>query len=93
MCSSDLQYTNNRSIEASKGVYVAEALKNSSADKAGLKSGDVITQIDDVEIDSMNKLQQTLITKRVGEKGKIKIIRNNKELELDITYEGQQANI
>lgn len=87
------QYTNNRSIEASKGVYVAEALKNSSADKAGLKSGDVITQIDDVEIDSMNKLQQTLITKRVGEKGKIKIIRNNKELELDITYEGQQANI
>ena len=87
------QYTNNRSIEASKGVYVAEALKNSSADKAGLKSGDVITQIDDVEIDSMNKLQQTLITKRVGEKGKIKIIRNNKELDLDITYEGQQANI
>lgn len=87
------QYTNNRSIEASKGVYIAEALKNSSADKAGLRAGDIITQIDDVEIDSMNKLQQTLITKRAGDKGKIKIIRDNKELDLDITYEGQQANI
>ncbi|WP_297376458.1 trypsin-like peptidase domain-containing protein [uncultured Helcococcus sp.] len=87
------QYTKNRSIEASKGVYIAEVLKNSSAEKAGLKAGDVITHIDDMEVDSMNKLQQTLITKRVGENGKIKIIRDNKELTLDIIYEGQQANI
>lgn len=87
------QYYTREKIDIENGVVVADVEKNSSADKAGIKANDIITKINDIEIDSMNNLKQTLIQFRSGDKGKITIFRDGKEEELNITFEGEQPNI
>lgn len=57
----------------------------SPAGKAGLKEGDIITQIGDKEITSHNPLMDCLHQCKVGEKVKIKILRKNIEKTVKVT--------
>lgn len=69
------------------GVVVVNVMENYPADKAGLKKGDVIVGIDDTEITDSAYLRFTLYKYNVGDKIKIKYIRDGKlketTLELD----------
>lgn len=51
-----------------EGVYVAEVIKASGADKAGLAKGCIITAVDGSTITSMEELQNHLKLYKVGEK-------------------------
>ena len=51
-----------------KGVYVAEVIDGGSADKAGLKNGDVILKIGSREVNSVANLQEEIGKKRPGDK-------------------------
>jgi len=66
-------------IKETKGVYVAKVFEGDPADKAGIKVGDVIFMIDDKKIDSSRDLTLTIATSLVGEKVKVKLIRDGKE--------------
>lgn len=67
------------------GVVIAGIEKNSSADKAGLKVGDVVTKFDDNQITNSSKLRYFLYQYKVGDKIKVTYIRNGKELTADMT--------
>lgn len=71
-------------IDIEKGIYIAEITSNSLAKKAGLQIGDIITQIDEVEVNKINDLKSQLYTKQKGDEIKLKIIRNKKEDEITI---------
>ncbi len=63
---------NNRTAEelglpAVAGVYITNVGKDSSADRAGLKAGDVITHIDGISINSVPELQEQVALHRPGE--------------------------
>jgi serine protease Do len=60
--------------KTNKGVKVEEVSKNSGAEKAGLQKGDIITKIDDVEIDDPDDLTKT-------------IRKHKPEAKVTITYE------
>ncbi len=68
-------------------VRVDEVLKNSLAEKAGLKKGDIILSIDNRPIVQLPRILQDLST-RSGET-KIGIIRDEKEIELTLTLDNK----
>jgi len=81
----------NEKINSIKGVYISDVVPNGAAQKAGLRKGDVITKIDSIEINSASRLQELIAMKKPGDKIKISILRNNKNLDMDATLTNQQG--
>ncbi len=67
------------------GALVSEIFPNGPADQAGVERGDVVTTIDDHEINSEQGLRFRLATHKVGETLSLSVIRdgNNKNLSLE----------
>ena len=59
-----------------QGVVVSEVQEDSAADKAGVKQGDVIIEFDGKEMKSAAQLRNSVGIHRVGDKVKIKVIRD-----------------
>lgn len=66
-----------QSLKDLSGVYVAGVVEDGSAEKAGLKEGDVILKINGVTVNTVAKLQEEVGKKRPGDKISI-TVRNNK---------------
>lgn len=71
------------------GVYVLSVEEFSSAEKAGLKIGDVITKIDGKEITTMQELNEVKNTHEIGDEISLTIYRNNSEKEIKLTLQEQ----
>ncbi len=80
-----------KEIGASSGVYVSEVTEGSAAADAGIKADDVILGINGRDIKTMAELQETLAKYRPGDKVKLKVWRNKKELTLDVTLKNSQG--
>ncbi len=68
-----------------KGVLVSQVNKDSAADKAGLKPGDVIVEYDGKEATDVRQLRDLVANTLPGTKVKIEIIRDGKEKTLTAT--------
>ena len=66
-------------LEKPRGVHISEVLSGSAADKAGLKVGDIVLEVDGVEVDQPNELQARVSMHRPGEKIEMKVWRDKKE--------------
>lgn len=66
------------------GALIVKIVANSSAEQAGLKVGDIIVQIDDTPIASMQELQKAIIGKDVGQTVSLKIYRGNQQLTVKV---------
>lgn len=66
-------------LSSATGALVAEVIKDSPADKAGLKSGDVILEFDGKKISEMNELPRNVAATPIGKKATLRILRNGKE--------------
>lgn len=62
-----------------KGVYVAEASKDGAAEKAGIKSGDVIVDINGTGVNTTTQLMEAIRQYRPGDEVNVKVIRNGNE--------------
>ena len=71
------------------GVYVKSVEDFSSAEKGGLKSGDVIIEADGKTIKSMDELNEIKNSHQIGDTIKLKINRDGSEKELTLTL-GEQ---
>ncbi len=67
-----------------KGVRIATVMEGSAGDKAGLKKDDIITAVNDVDIDTLKKYSDELKKYKPGDKVKLKILRTGKEMILEI---------
>lgn len=56
-----------------KGVFLAKVIEDGSADKAGLKDGDVILKIGNKEVNSVASMQEEIGKRRPGDKVSITI--------------------
>lgn len=65
-----------------QGVYVSEVMKDSPAEKAGFKSGDIIIKAEGKEIKTMDELNNIKYKYKVGDKFKVTVLRDSKEVEL-----------
>lgn len=68
------------------GAYVQEVVEESSAEKAGIQKGDIITEFDGKKVNESTGALATLISKKkVGEKVLVKIWREEKFIDLTVT--------
>ncbi len=69
------------------GVYVKTLENFSSAEKAGVKVGDVIIGIDGTEIKTMDELNEIKNKKQIGDKVTLKINREGSVMDIDVTLQ------
>jgi serine protease Do len=67
-------------LSSNKGVIITKVLPDTPADNAGLKSGDIITEIDGYKINNEKTIFGVFQEFRAGQEIEVKIIRDNSEL-------------
>lgn len=72
-------------LEKTQGVIVEGLVEGGAAKDAGIEEGDVILSIDGKEVYKPNDLQSYVASKHAGDKVKLKIFRNGKTFEKEIT--------
>ena len=70
------------------GIYVASINKNSSASRAGMKSGDVITAVDGKKVDDVASLHSILYSHKVCDTVNVSVNRNCRNVSLKVKLEG-----
>lgn len=85
----DLNEQTAKAYNLVKGIYVKSIEDFSAAEKAGIKSGDVIIEADGKSISTMDELNEIKNNHQIGDEMKIKVNRNGQEKELTLTL-GEQ---
>ena len=74
-------------VEDGEGALITEVEEDMPAEKAGLKAGDVIVEVDDEEIEDTQELRDIISEKDEGDKVKIRVIRNRKPESFEVGVE------
>lgn len=67
-----------------EGVLIRDVNSGSAADKAGVKSGDVVTSLDGERIRSLGDLREQLASKHDAKTVKLGVLRNKSEMTLTV---------
>jgi serine protease Do len=72
-------------LKDKSGALISDVFKGDPADKAGLKSGDIVTEINGKPVKDTHELLMMIAGFRIGETIKVKILRDGQEKVLPIT--------
>ena len=87
------QRSSKEKITATKGIYISEVTKGGTADKAGIKPGDIIIAIDGSEVLTSQAVQEKVNSFHPGDKASVTVIRDGKNVEVPVTFvESNPAN-
>jgi serine protease Do len=88
--------------KADEGAEIQEVSKESSAEKAGLKVGDIITRVGDTKIEDADDLSKAVKSHKPGEKVTVTYLRDKKEQKvtaelgkwkgINFNFEGPEMN-
>ena len=84
---SNLNHANRR------GALVSDVFKGDPADKAGIKIGDIITEINGKTIKDTHELLLTIASLHVGQKMNVKAIRDGKEMTFQVTVAERKDSV
>lgn len=71
------------------GIYIKTIEDFSAGEKAGLKIGDVIVEVDGTKVTKMDELNAINNQKQIGDTLKLKVFREGKEKEITVTLQEQ----
>lgn len=71
-------------IEFDCGIYVAYIAPDGPCFNSGIKVGDIITKVDNYDVNKMTELKGYVYTKKPEDSISLKILRNNKEMSVNI---------
>ncbi len=74
------------------GAQVKHVVADSAAQKAGLRAGDLITEINGEEVKDFNALTVRIAKHQPGESAMLKIVRGGKEQEVKVTFDQWGSN-
>jgi len=91
MIDKQVQKDNNLSVSEGAWVHGSSSKKavvsDSPADKAGIKEGDIILEIENVKVSSSHTLSELVQSRSVGDVLTLKILRNSQVLEVKVALE------
>ncbi len=73
------------SVPGKKGALVADVTKEGPAEKAGIRSGDVIVSFDGKEVADEHELPQIVASTKPGKKVDVVVVREGKEVKIPVT--------
>ncbi len=79
-------------LKFQQGILVQTVTDNGGAQDAGIRKGDIITEIDGQRITSFGKLSFAIGSKYPGDKVNVKLLRDGKEKEYTVTLRDQKGN-
>lgn len=71
-------------LKGRQGVVVSEVQKDSAADDAGIEAGDVLIELDGKPLTSAGQLRNQVGLKQIGDKVKVKLLRDGDSRELTV---------
>ena len=80
------QVAKEQKLDVTEGVIVSDVVKGGSADKAGIKPGDVIVAVGESKIKAMPDLQAKVNAFHPGDKATVKVLRDGKPVELKVEF-------
>jgi Do/DeqQ family serine protease len=87
----DSKLAKEKSLSKVKGLYVTSVLEDGAAGDAGIKIGDVVTKIGNTDVNSSSELQESVITRRPGDKVVVTYTRDGKEGEVTVTLKNKKG--
>ena len=66
-------------MKSPEGAIVSEIHRDTPAEEAGIKEGDVIIRVDDIAIRDNSHLRNVISSSRPGDRRKLKVLRDGKE--------------
>lgn len=85
----DVDEETAKKYELVEGIYIISVEQFSAAEKAGLKSYDIITEIDGKQIKTMDELNEIKNTHKIGDTIVLKVFRDKEYKEINLTL-GEQ---
>ena len=73
--------------ENATGAVITQVEPGTPGDKAGLRIGDVITEVDGQKVEDAGQLQVMIGQKRPGTKANLQVVRDGKSLNVPVTLE------
>ena len=78
-------------LGTTNGIYVGQVVDDGAAKAAGLREGDVITEIDGKKVSRFGELQEMLSTHKPGDKVSVKYLRDKKVHTATLTLQNAQG--
>ncbi len=72
-------------IEEKEGALISQVFEGSPAEKAGLKVGDIVVEIDGKKIKNSQDVVREVLKKKVGQKIELDVIREGKRIKVEVT--------
>jgi len=88
----DSKLADEKGLKDTKGVYVAGLTEDGAAKSAGIKEGDIITKVGDVEVNSMPQLQEQVGRFRPGDKVAVNVLRDGQEKLYNVVLKNKDGN-
>jgi S1-C subfamily serine protease len=79
-------------LSAPAGINVTGIQRSSPAESAGIRVGDIITKINDQQIDQQNPLNSLMLKLRAGDKARLTLIRDGQTQTVEVTLGRQPAS-
>ncbi|HAS1948408.1 serine endoprotease DegP [Enterobacter asburiae] len=79
-------------VEAQRGAFVSQVMPNSSAAKAGIKAGDVITSLNGKPISSFAALRAEVGSMPIGSKVTLGLLRDGKPVNVSLELQQSSQN-
>ncbi|MRS90780.1 serine endoprotease DegP [Enterobacteriaceae bacterium RIT714] len=79
-------------VDAQRGAFVSQVMPNSSAEKAGIKAGDVITTLNGKPISSFAALRAEVGSMPVGSKVALGLLRDGKPVSVNLELQQSSQN-
>lgn len=88
----DTDIAKEKGIKTLQGALVNEVVSDGAAEKAGIKTNDVINEVNGVKVKSVAELQEQIGRYRPGDKVTIGLVRDNKQIALNANLKNAEGN-
>lgn len=88
----DNELAKEQKLKTMQGAYVVNVVEKSAAEKAGVKSGDIITNVNGIAVTSVSELQEQVGRYRPGDVIYVEVLREKSTKRLQVELQNRQGN-
>lgn len=80
-------------VDEAKGVLIQQVNEDSAAEKAGMRRGDIVVEVDGVAVDNANTFRNRIAMRKPGTKIEIGVLRDGRRRTLTATLDARPGDV